>query len=72
MISVKIIIFINNLLVSIQLIIEIFFLTLRFIVLSIDIFTSFIIEICNCILFSQNESIFLPFFYLVPYLTSIP
>lgn len=52
MISVKIIIFINNLLVSIQLIIEIFFLTLRFIVLSIDIFTSFIIEICNCILFS--------------------
>lgn len=72
MISVKIIIFINNLLVSIQLIIEIFFLTLRFIVLSIDIFTSFIIEICNCILFSQNESIFLPFSYLVPYLTSIP
>lgn len=72
MISVKIIIFVNNLLVSIQLIIEIFFLTLRFIVLSIDIFTSFIIEICNCILFSQNESIFLPFSYLVPYLTSIP
>lgn len=72
MISVKIIIFVNNLLVSIQLIIEIFFLTLHFIVLSIDIFTSFIIEICNCILFSQNESIFLPFSYLVPYLTSIP
>lgn len=74
MVSVKIIIFINNSLVRIQLIIEIFFLflTLCFIVLSIDIFISFIIEICNCILFSQNESIFLPFSYLVPYLTSIP